>query len=342
MKKQSTFEKRRFYFSKMFVLYFAALLLLSSCLKEDKILEPHKAGDTNTVTIALGFPYLNQVFYDCETNQILSSNTRFDWDLAFESEGNHIKLNIAMSMFASNEGKVNFEDVNSTSNAVWLWDNANGDLEDLALNDWYKEENEQILYSNNVYIIDRSYDNDGIHLGYFKVQFTHVDEASFTFRFAKLNGTQDKTYTILKNASTNFTFFSFDNGGKTLSIEPDKEIWDLQFTNLQHKFSNLPLPFVLTQCITNRYQNVIAAEANDGKFDQVTLADTIKYTFTTHQDEIGFDWKIRNNIDNSFEIEPNMYFIVKTKPGYFYKIRFIDYYNEFGEKGNPKFEIQKL
>ena len=316
-----------------------SILVLSSCLKEDEKLPPHNPGDTNIVTISIGFPYENQVFYDCETNQILSSNSKFDWDLAFESEGNHIKLNIANAMFASNEGNVDFNSVNSTANAVWLWDNANGNLDSLALNDWINTQN---VYSNNVYIIDRSYDNDGVHLGYYKVQFLSVNANSFTFKYAKLDGSEANEFTIIKNANTNFTYFSFKNGGKTVNIEPNKEIWDLEFTNLQHYFSNLPLPFVLTQCISNRYQNVKVAEGNDGNFANITLPDTINFQFTSYQDEIGHDWKIRNSQDNSFEIDPNKYFIVQTKIGYFYKIRFIDFYNEFGIKGYPKFEIQKL
>lgn len=318
---------------------FVSIFFLSACLKEDEKLPPHNPGDTNIVTIAIEYPYENQVFYDCETNQILSSNSKFDWDLAFESEGNHIKLNIANAMFASNEGNVDFNSVTSISNATWLWDNANGNLDSLALNGWINEQN---IYSNNVYVIDRSFDNDGVHRGYYKLQFLSVDDNSFKFKYAKLDGSEANEYTIFKNPSTNFTYFSFKNGGKTVNIEPNKEIWDLQFTNLQHYFSNLPLPFVLTQCISNRYQNVKVAEGNDGNFTNITLTDTIKFDFTSYQDEIGHDWKIRNSQDNSFEIDPNKYFIVQTKIGYFYKIRFIDFYNELGIKGYPKFEIQKL
>lgn len=321
---------------------FIITLTLSSCLKEDKILPPHQAGDINTVQIVIEFPYKNQVFYNCEQNKVISTNSRYDWDLGFESSGNHIKLNIARPMFVANMGNVNFNTVNNINNAVWLWDNQNGNLDSLALNSWNKLQGGQILYSNNIYIINRSFDNDGNDLGIYKIVFQEVDNNSFTFKYAKLDGSEENTYTLIKDVTTNFTSFSFDNGGQTINIEPNNDTWDLEFTNLQHYFSNLPLPFILTQCVSNIYNGTTVAEGNGNNFSAISLKDTANYIFTNIQDEIGYDWKIRNSQNNSFEIDPNKFFIVRTKVGLFYKIRFIDFYNSSGEKGYPKFEIQKL
>jgi len=314
---------------------FFLVLTLYSCLPKEKPVAPHKAGNINTVQIEMEFPYKNQVFYNCELNKIVSTNTRFDWDLAFESNGNHIRLNIAKAMFATNMGAVEFNSVSTANNVNWLWDNSNGNLDSLALNAW-------LINSNNVFIIDRGYDNDGNHFGYYKAIFQEATSNSFTFKFAKLDGSEETTYTIIKDKTTNFTSFSFSNGGKTVNVEPNKDTWDLEFTNWQHYFSNLPLPFVLTQCISNKYNGVKVAEINNNSFSNVVLKDTANYTFTSYADEIGYDWKIRNSQDNSFEINPNKFFIIKTKIGFFYKLRFIDFYNEEGEKGYPKFEIQKL
>ena len=68
----------------------------------------------------------------------------------------------------------------------------------------------------------------------------------------------------------------------------------------------------------------------------------IYYTFTNYWDEIGYDWKIRNSQDNSFTIDANKSYILKTTEELFYKIRFTDFYNSSGVKGYPTFEIQKL
>lgn len=316
-------------------LYLIILLFLTSCLKEDEKLSPHKQGEINTVQIEIEFPYKNQVFYDCETNSIVSTNSRYDWDLAFESNGKHIKLNIAKAMFVEKKGVVDFNSVNSIDNVNWLWDNQNGNLDSLALNDW-------LIEKNNVFVIDRGYDNEGNHFGYYKIIIQEETENDFTFKFAKLDGSNENTFNLVKDKTTNFTYFSFDNLGKTVKVEPNKNTWDLEFTNHQHYFSNLPLPFVLTQCISNIYNGVRVAESNDNNFSSITLKDTANYIFTKQADEIGYDWKIRNSQDNSYEIDPNKCFIIRTKDGWYYKLRFIDFYNQQGEKGYPKFEIQKL
>lgn len=161
-------------------------------------------------------------------------------------------------------------------------------------------------------------------------------------RSADLNGNNDATHTIQKVHTRNFVHFSFQNSGQTKLLEPDKDSWDLLFTNHHHKFSNLPLPFVLTQVLTNKYNGVGVAEDNQGAFSYLSLADTSAYEFTDYWDEIGYDWKILNNQDNSFTIDAQKSFMMRTTGGLFYKIRFIDFYNNQGEKGYPKFEIQKL
>lgn len=311
-------------------------LTLSSCLKEETPLPKPQPGNVETVVIEIGFPYLNQVYYDCETNKIISINTKYDWDLSFEctSTGFHVLLNNATGMLAANKGNVSFSSVNSIAGVTWLWDNPNGNLDSTAIGNW--------VGLNNVYIVDRQYDDNGNHRGYKKIQLQTVDIDSYTFKYANLDGSNENTYTIYKNNSRSFIHFNFDNGGQTLLLEPEKNSWDILFTNHHHKFDNLTLPFVLTQALTNKHNGVVVAEDNNSNFSNITLQDTVKYTFTNYWNEIGHDWKIRNSADNSFTIEEKKSYILKTTQGLFYKIRFIDFYNNSGVKGYPTFEIQRL
>ncbi|MCC7050275.1 MAG: HmuY family protein [Bacteroidia bacterium] len=312
------------------------LFLFTACLKEEIPLPKHVAGNIKTMVINIGYPYLNQVYYNCETNSIVKTNTKYDWDISFEctETGYHVMLNNATGMLAANMGNKTFNEVNSTANAVWLWDAPSGNLDSTALGNWQN--------NNPVYILDRQYDDNGNHLGYKKIQILNTTATSYTFKYADLNGNNENTYTIQKNTEVNFIHFSFNNGGKTLLLEPQKNAWDLLFTNHIHKFSNLTMPFVLTQCLTNKYNGVVVAEDNNNKFQSITLKDTASYVFTNYLDEIGSDWKIRNNADNSFTIDPKKSFIIKSTHGFFYKLRFTSFYNSSGEKGYPTFEIQKL
>lgn len=310
--------------------------LITSCFKEENPVPKPQPGNMETVTIDIGFPYLYQVYYDCKTNTIVQSNTKYDWDIAFECSdtGYHVLLNNALGMLCIDKGNIPITDNPDISNASWKWDNPNGDLDSTAIGDWRTV--------NSLFILNRQYDDNGNHLGYVKIKLTSVDAEKYIFSFSFLNTSTVYTDTVYKNASRNFIFFSFSNAGKVLNLEPPKNNWDLLFSNHHHKFDNLDLPFVLTQVLTNKHNGVTAAEDNDNNFLNIQLSDTAHYIFTDYWDEIGYDWKIRNNLDNSYTIDPNKSFIVRATNGIFYKIRFIDFYNSTGSKGYPKFEIQRL
>jgi len=325
-----------------YLIILISVFLVTSCFKEDVKIEPLKPGNINTVTIDIGYPYLNQVYYNCENNAIISTNTKYDWDLAFEcgESGYHIKLNTAKGILTSNQNNLTFNDVGSATGVDWQWDNSNGNLDSTAIGEWYNFTTSNSLLQT--YIIDLKYDESGTSLGTKKIQFIEVDDFSYTFKYANLDGSDLQTYTIQKDNTVNYICFSFANGGETKTIEPPKTEWDLCFTNYQHFFSNLPLPFVITGVLSNKYSGIMIAEDNDNNFYKIKLSDTVNYIFTNHLDEIGYDWKIRNSQDNSFTIDEKKSFILKDQNGFFFKIRFIDFYNETGSKGYPKFEIQKL
>lgn len=319
------------------ILYIILLTtVLTSCLKEETPVPAHQPGEIETVQIEIGYPYTYQVYYDCESSQVVSTNTKYDWDLSFEctSDGFHVLLNTARGVFIANQGNVSFSSVTSVSGVTWLWDASNGHLDSTAFGDWRN--------TNNVFIVDRQYNASGGHIGYKKIQLQSVSNQSYTFKYANLDGSDEVIFIIDKEPSRNFVHFNFDGGGQSLLLEPEKNSWDLLFSNHYYKFSNLPLPFVLTQVLTNKHSGVVVAEDNNSNFSNIELTDTINYTFTNAWDEIGYDWKIRNSQDNSFTIDPNKSYIVKTTEELFFKVRFIDFYNDLGVKGYPKFEIQKL
>lgn len=149
-------------------------------------------------------------------------------------------------------------------------------------------------------------------------------------------------YTLEKDPSRNFIHFSFEDNGQTLTLEPEKDQWDLLFTNHYHKFSNLPLPFILSQVLSNTHNHVSVAEDDQYNFFTIQLSDTSKYIFSSNWNEIGYDWKIRDPADNSYTIDDSKSYLLKTTEGLFYKLRFIDFYNNTGSKGYPTFEIQAL
>ena len=45
---------------------------------------------------------------------------------------------------------------------------------------------------------------------------------------------------------------------------------------------------------------------------------------------------------NAYSVNPKMNYILKVADGFYYKLHFLDFYNDQGIKGYPKFEFQKL
>lgn len=311
-------------------------------MKKDLPVPAPEPGDLQTKVIEIGYPYLNQVYYRCIDNKVVSVNTKYDWDIAFENsmEGFHLKVNTAKGILVANQGTVDFSSVTTASGVTWQWDSSSGDLDSTAFGEWLNPMS--LASKHEVFIIDLQSDVNGNNLGYRKLIMDSVNSISYTFTYANLDGTNQQTRTVFKDPTRNFTSFTFSEGGETVAIEPPKEDWDLCFTNYQHFFSNLPLPFVITGVLSNRYSNVKVADNTGDGFMSVNLSDTSAYSFTDRADEIGYDWKIRNSLDNSFTIDPNKYFILKDQNGFYFKIRFTDFYNDQGQKGYPTFEIQKL
>lgn len=319
------------------------LISIVSCEKDEKVVDPKPKRET--VEIEIGFPYNNQVFYSCVTNSVISTNKKDEWDLSFSCVENEytIRLNVAKGMLAANTNNTDFDAVTSTTGLTKRWDNSNGDKDETAIGEWFTLDGETRIYTNNVYVIYRQKDINDVDLGTKKIVFTKFSENAYQFKYANLDGTEEYTYEISKDDEYNSVYFSFDGEGTQVSIEPKKNLWDLFITNFQYKFSNLPLPFVITGVLLNPNKVEAAIDSTvNYSFDSITIDDVSAFSFSSNWDKIGYEWKIINRADDSFTIDTRLLYIVKANNGTYYKIRFTDFYNKVGAKGYPTFEIEKL
>jgi predicted secreted protein len=320
---------------KNILLLSSIVILVSSCQKEELPVPAHDPGDIITATVNMESDYKWQIYYDLKTNTVVGQNLKTRWDLGFESSPNgfHIILNSSKAMFARNTGITDFLSVTDTIgfSASKKWDEASGNLDSTAIGDWRN--------TNNVYVIDRGYDEAGVHQGFRKIQFQSVDANKYIVRLAQLNGTGDTTLQINKDSAYNFTFLSFNNNDVVL-IEPPKTTWDLVFTQYTHIFyDGPPMPYLVTGCLLNRY-NTEAKMDSLITFSSINLAIAENYILSSKINTIGYEWKVFTG--GTFKIKYQMNYIIKDSEGYYYKLRFIDFYNSSGVKGNPKWEYQQL
>lgn len=301
-------------------------------MKDEIPVAKHTAGEAVENTINLETDYRYQAYYDFETNEFVKQHEKTIWDLGFEADasGNRIVLNTSKSMSASKTNpSLTFADIVDTVGANWKFDVTSGNLDSTAISNW--------INYNGVYILDRGYSYDGTHQGYRKIEFDLVNTDEYQIHYANLDGSNEQTHTLQRDPEYNFTFFSFESND-VVSVEPPKENWDIVFGQYAHLFEPT-FPYLVTGILSNR-NNVEVAEVFDKPFDAIDFSDISEYSFSSDINIIGYDWKTFTG--GSFTTHPEKNYLLKTTEDLYYKIHFIDFYNNLGDKGNPTFEVVPL
>ena len=317
-------------------LLLGALVLLgfSSCLKEELPVPARERGAAMTLQTCMGPGYQDQLWLDVRTGEVVSTNVKTAWDLAFEStvDGWRIYLNGSKMMTAWNIGPVDITAQHDTLGmaAGRRIDAPSGHRDSTAFGDWRGQD--------DVYIVDLGFDAIGLPQGLRKFRFHTVSATEFTFEVARLNGTQLTSVTVPKDPSRSFTCYRSDVG--VVPIEPERNDWDLVVTQYTHQFYEPFQPYIVAGLLSA--PGVRVAEMNVTDFDAVTLGDTLAHPFNDARDAIGYDWKTYIFESASYEIDLTRVYIVKDAEGYFFKLRFIDFYSEQGQVGCPRFEVVPL
>ena len=126
-----------------------------------------------------------------------------------------------------------------------------------------------------------------------------------------------------------------------LEIEPNRDSWDLLFTRYTAKiiYENDTIAYPVTGVLINYLESTKVAIDTIHNFSEINIDNISNYNFLDNQDVIGYDWK---SYDGQFTVNPEKKYIINTSQENYFKVRFIDFYDENGLKGSPKFEIQKL
>lgn len=327
-------------------LLIAASLILSSCFKKDQQIEPHPRGNVLTDTIPMTENYLYQIYFDLESGKIISKNAKTMSDLGFECspEGWKIILNTGDFMKAADLGIVPFGEVQDTTGKIMKFDKSDGNPDSLAIGTWFTVNGGDTVSNNHVYLIDRGLDENGNALGFYQVVFDSLKNGSYYFRVAPMKGGTVVHGNVTKDPSVNYLFYSIPAGGKVQSLEPPKASYDLlftQYTTLLYTSTGEPYPYLVTGVLLNRY-NVSAVIDTIDSFSSISLQSAQNMKLSASLDEIGYQWKVFNFNLGSYTVKENMVYIIRNRDGYYYKLRFIGFYNNLGQKGYPVIEYQML
>jgi len=312
-------------------------IVLLGCEQNEIPIKQHSSGNITSKQINMGSSYSQQIFYNLNDNTVITENEKTDWDLAFESssEGWNIIINSSTFSQLAELSDINFNDHISVNNLNWRYDNPLGIKDETAFGDYRNK--------NSVYILDRGYKLNGNNRGYKKIIIDSINNTSYYIKYANLDNTSMQNLEIKKDNTYNFQYISLDND-ETINIEPKKENWDLLFTQYTHLFlDNEETPaYLVTGVLTNYLNNIMVATDTINTFKDIELNMIDQYNFTNEQNEIGYNWKLYNFTSQSYIVKADITYIISDIDGRYFKLHFIDFYNDNGEKGNPKFEIQKL
>lgn len=309
---------------------FIISVLFFSCEKDEIPIPMHEQGDA--ISQAVGeSTYANQLYFDLETNTFVKQNKKTDWDIAFGC-GVHSQLilsNTSKSVSVARQNNVNFSDVTSLENLDFIFESSTGHPDSTAFHNWNY---------NDVFIIDLGYDELGTAQGYGKIKLINNTESNCTFQYGLLSDTNPKTATIDKDSDFNAIFFSIKTES-VISVEPPKVDWDICFTQYIYYFHEFDTPYLVSGVLVNR-TDVNAHLHNSENYASLSVDDIDPTDFSANLDAIGYTWKVFNN--TAYIVNDKMNYIISSTEGFYYKLRFIDFHNNSGAKGYPKFEFQQI
>ncbi|PKR81362.1 hypothetical protein CW751_04715 [Brumimicrobium salinarum] len=310
------------------------IVLFSSCLKEEIPVPKREKGDVETASVSMGGNYAYQVYFDFSANEMTGKETKDLWDIGFETgeNGDKVITNTAKNMMVYLTDKTEMDEVLDENNYVSgpVFDNETGNLDSTGIGNWQ---------DGKVRIIDMGYNSAGQAIGWYKLKVTGVDETTYTFEFAEIEATNATSVSLLKQEEYNFTYYSMLNNAE-IQATPKSTDWDIVFTQYIHQFYEpVVTPYLVTGCITNR-NNRQAAMVTELDFEAIDLAYASNLVLSENINTIGFGWK--DFVGDEYFVNSEISYIIKDHEGIFYKLRFVDFYNETGEKGNPVWEFVEL
>ena len=331
-----------------------SMILLTSCFKDDVRIMPYDRGEKITKVAPMTQNYKYQIYVNLDQQEIVSTNRKADFDLLFENDidGHRILLNTASFMKVAATGKYDMSEVTSFAGLDFRFDPSSGNMDSLAIGNWFTVNGSDTTYHREVYVVDRGFDEFGNVLGKKKIVFDSLVHDTYYFTFANLNGTDEVSASAVKMSESNFIYYSFQNGGEQTYSEPPKTTYDLlftQYTTLLFTNDGIPYPYLVTGVFINHFNTLVARDSITA-FDSIGLNEALLMQYSDQLDVIGFNWKdVLGDVESGnvfYEVKPEYIYIIRTQQDMYFKLRFVNFYategDEAGEKGYPTFEFQRL
>jgi hypothetical protein len=195
--------------------------------------------------------------------------------------------------------------------------------------------------SQQVAIIDLGVNDDGSQRGYVKMMATYdPNSKAYTIMHGALADTQPKSLEVTIDEQYNYMEVNLSLN-EQVQASPAKSAYDLYLGQYTFQFYEPYLAYLVNGVLVNPF-HTLAAAIDGIPFEEIDMQHAEGSVLSGRRDVIGYDWKYYDLNLGVYSLVPNRSYIIRDQEGFYYKLRFIDFYSETGDKGSPKFEFQKL
>lgn len=293
-----------------------SILFAVGCIPSEEPITP-KPRLNKSISVDAG-PTKNTVtFISLDLDTILAEASPEMWD--FYVDEDVIKLNFFRSMEAAS----------FTNDWVKQKDTAGLQFNYLTS----QEDSQWVLLPNTNYVIGFGIDDVGKSMGYYKFRYV-VNEGYKSLYFTSLTDMEESPIEV-----EGVGYFSMAT--KTFVPLPLEQEYDIAFGKYTDfvVFPDEQADYIVYGAV----QGIAKAALVKAPFDEVTInaLDSIELS-TGLRNTIGWDWKRFDMDAGGYTIEENKTYLLETASGFFYKFRFVDFYNTYGISGHPTFEYKLL
>ncbi|KAF2514179.1 HmuY family protein [Flavobacterium foetidum] len=354
------------------VVFTISSVTINAVISENKSIQVN-FNETASLGTALapevGGPFQqNQVYVDLSSGK-MTSVLRTSWDLGFYSGADFkVVINTSVKMSAKQTTSTNIDEVqvedetmliNQGSGIVAQVDDPSGDITKTAIATISSTDSENKVYVVNLGsnpgtaepTVGAEGSATGTSRGWKKIRILRSGN-DYKIQYADLAATTHQEVVITKNAAYNFTFFSLLDK-KTVSVEPQKAQWDLNFTtftNTTQGQTGLSPYHYADFVLSNLKGGALAYQVLTSEFayDTFTLANVASAKFTADQRNIGPNWRGTSVAGPSgfpvsqFVLRTDRFYVVKDPAGNVYKLKFTGGANAEGKRGYPTFQYAIL
>lgn len=312
-------------------------LVLMACEKEEHPVAPAPGGSW---VAGMGSDYSTGLFFHMGSGEFVDQQLRDGYTLGVLSNGQpYLYLNSANFMYAKRSGQTNFDaQTDTVTGTPWRYDFPTGDPQRTAIGKWWDEDGNS---REEVYVLDLGYDAAAQPLGFLKMQVLG-SIADFNIRAARLDGSSEVLVEVIPDPTRFRTRLSLL--GFPVTPEPDRSSWDLhftQYTDYDLTTEGDTLSYLVRGVLLNP-ERASALKITDRAWEDITFSWAQQQTLSSDWNVIGYDWKYYSLNTALYEITPDQYYLLRDVEGTWYKLRFLDFYNEFGERGFASFELVNL